>query len=135
VAGGGRYDGLSETLGGPPVKGFGFGMGMERLILSIPEQAALAADYRPQYFIAPMGEPAFEYATLLARKLRTAGRRVYLDFDSRSLKSQMRLADKLKAGSVVIIGDEELKAGTLVVRDMATKEQRNVKEAEILGET
>jgi histidyl-tRNA synthetase len=67
--------------------------------------------------------------------LRASGKRVYLDFDARSLKSQMRLADKLKARSVIIIGDEELKAGTLVVRDMATKEQRNIKETEILGET
>ena len=108
-------------------------MGMERLILSIPEQALLAPDYSPEYFVAPMGDAAFEYAMLLARKLRAAGKRVYLDFDPRSLKSQMRLADKLKARSVVIIGDEELKAGTLVVRDMATKEQRNITEPEILG--
>jgi histidyl-tRNA synthetase len=135
VAGGGRYDGLSETLGGPPVKGFGFGMGLERLILSIPDPAQLTPDYSPEYFIAPMGDAAFEYATLLARRLRASGKRVYLDFDARSLKSQMRLADKLKARSVIIIGDEELKAGTLVVRDMATKEQRNIKETEILGET
>lgn len=132
VAGGGRYDGLSETLGGPPAKGFGFGMGLERLVLSIPGTSQLAPDYSPQYFIAPMGEAAFEYATLLARKLRAEGKRVYLDFDARSLKSQMRLADKLKAKSVIIIGDEELKSGTLVLRDMATKEQRTVKEEEIL---
>src|SRR5262249_20012200 len=103
VAGGGRYDGLSEDLDGPPTKGFGFGMGLERLILSIPDPARLVPDYSPEYFIAPIGDAAFDYATLLARKLRTGGRRVYLDFDARSLKSQMRLADKLKAKSVVII--------------------------------
>ena len=133
VAGGGRYDGLSETLGGPPTKGFGFGMGLERLILSIPDQAQLTPDYSPEYFIAPIGDAAFEYATLLARRLRAGGKRVYFDFDPRSLKSQMRLADKLKAKSVVIIGDEELKSGTLVVRDMSTKEQRTIRESEILG--
>jgi histidyl-tRNA synthetase len=131
VAGGGRYDGLSETLGGPPVKGFGFGMGLERLILSIPDAAKLTPDYGPEYFIAPMGEVAFDYATLLARRLRAAGKRIYLDFDARSLKSQMRLADKLKAKSVIIVGDEELRAGTLVVRDMASKEQRTIKEEEL----
>lgn len=132
VVAGGRYDGLSEQLDGPPTKGFGFGMGLERLILSIPDPSAIVTDDSPEYFIAPVGDRAFDYATLLARKLRTAGHRVYLDFDARSLKSQMRLADKLNAKSVIIIGDEELKSGILVVRDMGTKAQRNVKEEELL---
>jgi histidyl-tRNA synthetase len=132
VAAGGRYDGLSEQLDGPPTKGFGFGMGMERLILSIPDPAAIRPDYAPEYFVAPLGDAAFDHATLLARKLRHAGKRVYLDFDARSLKSQMRLADKLKARSVIIIGDEELKSGVIAVRDMATKEQRTIKEEELL---
>jgi histidyl-tRNA synthetase len=88
-------------------------------------------DYRPEYFFATHGDAAFDRATLLARKLRTAGKRVYLDFDARSLKSQMRLADKLGAMSVIIIGDEELKSGTVVVRDMSTKEQRSVREEEL----
>src|SRR5215470_2531041 len=131
VAGGGRYVGLSEQLGGPPTKGFGFGMGLERLILSIPDPAKLAPDYSPQYFIAALGEAAFDRATLLAARLRQAGKRVYLDFDGRSLKSQMRLADKLGARSVVIIGDEELKSGTVLLRDMSTKEQRTIKEEEL----
>jgi histidyl-tRNA synthetase len=131
VSCGGSYDGLAESLDGPPVKGFGFGMGLERLILSIPNAQALAADHRPEYFIAPIGEPAFDYATLLARRLRAAGKRVYLDFDARSLKSQMRLADKLGAKNVLIIGEEELKTGSLVLRDMATKEQRTVHEGEL----
>jgi histidyl-tRNA synthetase len=131
VAGGGRYDGLSQELEGPPAKGFGFGMGLERLILSIPDPGSLAAETRPEYFIAPLGDQAFDRATLLARKLRNAGRRVYLDFDGRSLKSQMRLADKLGALAVIIIGEEELKSGTVVLRDMSTKEQRNVTEEEL----
>jgi histidyl-tRNA synthetase len=131
VAGGGRYDRLTEDLDGPPTKGFGFGMGLERLILSIPDPTALVADYTPEYFIAPLGDAAFDYATLLARRLRARGKRAYLDFDGRSLKSQMRLADKLRARSVLIIGDEELKSGALVLRDMSTKEQRNVREEEL----
>jgi histidyl-tRNA synthetase len=132
VAGGGRYDGLFTDLGGQPASGFGFGMGMERLILSIPNPQALVADYTPEYFLAPMGDAAFDHASLLARRLRSRGKRVYLDFDGRSLKSQMRLADKLKAKSVLIIGDEELKSGTLVLRDMTTKEQRNVREEDLV---
>jgi histidyl-tRNA synthetase len=133
VAGGGRYDGLSEDLDGPPTKGFGFGMGLERLILSVPDPSRLVPDYAPEYFIAPIGEQAFDRSTLIARKLRNAGKRVYLDFDARSLKSQMRLADKLKAKSVLIIGEEELKTGVFVLRDMATKEQRNINEEELLA--
>jgi histidyl-tRNA synthetase len=132
VAAGGRYDGLFQDLGGPASSGFGFGMGMERLILSIPDPQALVPDYSPEYFLAPLVDAAFDYATLLARRLRAQGKRVYLDFDGRSLKSQMRLADKLKAKSVLIIGDEELKSGTLVLRDMATKEQRNVREEDLV---
>jgi len=131
VAGGGRYDGLSEDLDGPPTKGFGFGMGLERLILSIPNTARIIPDYTPEYFVAPLGDEAFNRATLLARKLRSAGKRVYLDFDARSLKSQMRLADKLQAKSVIIIGEEELKSGTLLVRNMSTKEQRTIREEEL----
>lgn len=133
VAGGGRYDGLSEDLEGPPTKGFGFGMGLERLILSIPDPGKLIPDYAPEYFIAPIGDEAFNRSTLIARKMRKAGKRVYLDFDGRSLKSQMRLADKLKAKSVLIIGEEELKTGSFVLRDMATKEQRNITEEELLA--
>jgi histidyl-tRNA synthetase len=132
VAGGGRYDGLSESLDGPPVKGFGFGMGLERLILSIPEAEKLAADHRPEYFIAPIGDAAFDHATILVRKLRAAGKHAYLDFDGRSLKSQMRLADKLQAKKVLIIGEEELKSGAVVVRDMATKEQKTIREEELI---
>jgi histidyl-tRNA synthetase len=132
VAGGGRYDGLFQDLGGAASSGFGFGMGMERLILSIPNPKALVPDYSPEYFLAPLGDAAFDSATLLARRLRAKGKRVYLDFDGRSLKSQMRLADKLQAKGVLIIGDEELKSGTLVLRDMATKEQRNVREEDLV---
>ena len=130
--GGGRYDGLSQELDGPATKGFGFGMGLERLILSIADPAPLVPDYRPEYFIAPIGAAAFERATLLARQLRKAGKRAYLDFDGRSLKSQMRLADKLSAKFVIIIGEEELKSGAFLLRDMATKDQRTVKEEELL---
>ncbi|HEX4997938.1 MAG TPA: histidine--tRNA ligase [Terriglobia bacterium] len=131
VAGGGRYDGLSEQLGGPPVKCFGFGMGLERLIMSIGDTSRIAVDDTPEFFLAPLGEAAFDRATLIARRLRAAGRRVYLDFDSRSLKSQMRLADRLKAKTVAIIGEEELKVGTVVLRNMETKEQRAIPEDEL----
>jgi histidyl-tRNA synthetase len=133
LLGGGRYDGLVEDLGGPPTPGFGFAIGLERLILSIPDSSRIAPDTGPEYFLATHGDEAFRHATLLARKLRAAGRRVYLDFDGRSLKSQMRLAGKLNAARVVILGDDELRAGRLTVRNMETREQREVAEAEFLS--
>ena len=128
----GTYDVLPAEAEIWQAVGMGVGMGMERLILSIPDPQSLVAGNAPEYFLAPLGDPAFEYATLLAQRLRAKGKRVYLDFDGRSLKSQMRLADKLKAKSVLIIGDEEMKSGALVLRDMATKEQRNVREEELV---
>ena len=132
LVGGGRYDGLIEALDGPPTKGFGFAMGLDRLLLSIPDADGLAPYQGPEYFLATLGEEAFRYATLLARKLRAQGCRVYLDFDGRSLKSQMRLAGKLEVGHVVIIGPEEMKSGKLVVRDMGTREQQEMSEPELL---
>ena len=65
--------------------------------------------------------------------MRQSGKRVYLDFDARSLKSQMGLADKLMAKSVIIIGEDELKTGMIVFGDMAAKEQRNISEEEFIG--
>jgi histidyl-tRNA synthetase len=133
LLGGGRYDGLVEGLGGPATPGFGFAIGLERLILSIPDPEKLVPSVGPEYFLATHGEEAFRYATLLARKLRAEGRRVYLDFDGRSLKSQMRLAGRLNAAEVVVLGEEELRSGRLTVRDMQTREQREVSEAELLA--
>ena len=134
IVGGGRYDGLSEGLDGPPVKGFGFAMGLERLVLCLSDPSRLAPAGGPDSFIAPIGEGAFAYAIHLARKLRACGKRTYLDFDGRSLKSQMRLADRLGAKHVIIIGEEELKAGRLLLRDMTTKEQRAVTESDLCTE-
>lgn len=132
VAAGGRYDGLSEDLEGPPTKGFGFAMGLERLILSIPDPEPLLGAPGPDYFLATIGDAAFRYATALARRLRQSGASVYLDFDGRSLKSQMRLADKIRARSVVIIGEDEVQSRTLTVRNMATREQREQSEDELV---
>jgi histidyl-tRNA synthetase len=132
VVAGGRYDGLTEDLDGPPTKGFGFGMGLERLILSIPEPEKLVGPPGPDYFLATIGDDAFRYATLLARKLRAEGAGVYVDFDGRSLKSQMRLANKIQASKVVILGDDEVRSKRLTVRDMSSKEQIEQTEVELV---
>jgi histidyl-tRNA synthetase len=122
--------GYPKKLDGPPTKASAWdGFGASDPVYS--GYFSACPGLSPRIFLAPIGREAFERATLLAHKLRTAGKRVYLDFDARSLKSQMRLADKLNAKAVVIIGEEELKSGTVVVRDMATKDQRTVPEHEL----
>ena len=107
-------------------------MGLERLILSIPNPEKLLPGPGPDYFLATLGPDAFKYATLLARKLRARGCAVYLDFDGRSLKSQMRLAGKLQATHVVIMGEDEVRSGKLTLRDMNKREQTEMTEDELL---
>ena len=130
LVGGGRYDGLFEDLDGPPMKGFGFAMGLERLILSIPEPEKLLVGPGPDYFLATIGDEAFGYATRLAQKMRAGNHVVYLDFDPRSLKSQMRLAGKLAARNVIILGEDETRSGKLTVRNMNSREQKEMTEEE-----
>lgn len=125
VVGGGRYDGLSETLGGPPAKGFGFAIGVDRLVMSLADESIIPKP-APDLFIAYLGEAAFHAAMLLARSLREQGAYVALDFEGRSLKSAMRLADKLGARYVAILGEDELAKGEVVLREMASGSQENV---------
>jgi histidyl-tRNA synthetase len=120
VGGGGRYDGLVKALGGPDVPGIGFALGVERLLLAMAEEAGPGAA-RPEVFIAPLGEVAEAEAMHLAHRWRHGGMRVATTNAGKSLKSQMRLADKLGAAHVIIIGEDEIGAGVLSVRDMVAK--------------
>ena len=131
LIGGGRYDGLAEALGGPPTKGFGFALGLERILLVLQESGKQAELPSPQLFLAPLGEAAFEKATLLARDLRQQGIHCVLDFETRSLKSAMRLANKLQAQHVLILGDSELPTGKYPLKRMSDGTQREVCEVEI----
>ena len=130
VAAGGRYDGLVQELGGPPVPGVGFALGVERLtmLLKMQERPARAA---PAIYIAWVGERAREWVFPLAHRLRNKSIAVEMEGEVRSLKSQMRRADKFKAVSVLIVGDDELNKGTAVLRDMATKQQEEIKMDEL----
>jgi histidyl-tRNA synthetase len=129
VCGGGRYDGLAQEIGGPRVPGIGFAIGVERLILLMPESSAAPAG---RIFVAALGEDPRKRAFRLARELRRAGLRVELDYEGKSLKSQMRRADKMGSSHVVILGEEELKNGRVILRDMATKAQETLSSEELL---
>lgn len=119
VCGGGRYDGLIETVGGPPTCGVGFGMGMERLLLAMQSVDALPAE-PPLYdvFIAAMGDAPRRAAFALAQRLRAAGIAAGTDNLSRSFKAQFKYADKTGARWCVVIGEDELAAGEYQLKDM-----------------
>jgi len=125
VAAGGRYDGLVEQLGGPAIPGVGFAMGVERLtmLLKVQNNAAVSG---PSLYVVWVGEKARDWAFPLAHRLRKKNIAVELEGEARSLKSQMRRADKFKASSVLIVGEDELAKGKAVLRDMASKRQNEI---------
>jgi len=131
VCGGGRYDGLAEEIGGPSVPAIGFAIGVERLVMLLPEEKNYLR--YPDVFIAALGEEAQRKGFALAQELRDAGVWVELDYEGKSLKSQMRKAGRFRTPWVVILGEEELKKDKAVLRDMAAKGQEEVPLTEILA--
>ena len=126
IGAGGRYDGLVRQLGGPDVPGIGFAMGMERLIMLLQQQDDL--DIRPQLdlFVVTMGEAAYEKGFGMLQKLRGAGLKVLMDHEGRSMKKQMKQADKNSARYVLILGDDELAKKEAILKNMASGEQVGV---------
>jgi histidyl-tRNA synthetase len=125
VAAGGRYDGLVQALGGPAIPGVGFAMGVERLTTLLGMQETVPSS-GPFCYVVWAGEKARDWAFPLVHRLRQKGLSVEMEGGARSLKSQMRRADKLKAASVLIVGDDELAKGKAVWRNMASKQQEEV---------
>ena len=127
VCAGGRYDGLIEMLGGGKTPGIGFAMGLERLVLLLQQKKLFSTGSAEiDLFLAGLGEAASERCYGLMNELRKEGLRVDMDLEARSLKSQMKQADKAGAAFVLIIGDQELEQEQAVLRDMATREQTGV---------
>jgi histidyl-tRNA synthetase len=135
LAGGGRYDDLIEELGGKPTPALGFAAGMERIILNLKKQKIEAPPLpKPQVFIAYIGEAAKAEAVKLAANLRRGDIGVIQALGDKSLKAQLRQANNLGSSQAVIIGEEELKSGTVIVRDMASAEQKTVPISKLAGE-
>jgi histidyl-tRNA synthetase len=129
LLGGGRYDGLSELIGGPKAPGIGFAMGEDRLILTLQaakEQASTLADT----FIAPLGDALNPAALKLARELRRAGLRTELGDGSFRVKKSFEIGNKL-ARKIILLGEDELNSGIVTVKDFATGEQTKVPRAEL----
>lgn len=129
VAAGGRYDGLVKSLGGPDLPGIGFAIGLDRVVLLANDSVLTRSS--PPVFFALLGDESRRKFIPLIHKLRLMGAFLEWDNDNRSLKSQMRRADKLNARWVIIAGEEELKKGVVVLREMRSKEQRELKEGEL----
>jgi histidyl-tRNA synthetase len=116
VAAGGRYDGLISQLGGPDIPGIGFAVGLERVALLLKEREFVST---PDLFIATLGEGERDVAFRLMDGLLKSAVRVEMDYDGKSLKSQMRRADKLKARYSVVIGQDEVTSGKASFKRMA----------------
>jgi histidyl-tRNA synthetase len=130
VCGGGRYDRLVESLGGPKTPALGFGLGIERTLLALAEPAE---SFEPPLgvFFAPMDAAALAFALPLAHKLRTGGLRVEIEHRGGKIAAQFKRANKLKARLIVIIGENEVRSGVLTVKDLATGTQHEVPVGEL----
>ncbi|MGI8550893.1 MAG: histidine--tRNA ligase, partial [Dehalococcoidia bacterium] len=127
LGGGGRYDGLSESISGPPVPGVGFGCGLERLILNIEEAGVDTSEpARAAVYVAHVGDCADDAALLLASTLRKADVPTDMAFGTRSLRAQMRQANGSRASFAAIIGEDEVNENQVTLRSLASGEQECV---------
>ena len=125
VLGGGRYDGLSESLDGPKAPGIGFAIGEDRLILALQAEGVTAAE-SPDAYIAPLGTGMNLHALKLARELRRAGVRCDLGDETFRLKKSFEAAEKAGARNIVIVGENEVKSGEFAVKELASGKQEPV---------
>ena len=134
VAGGGRYDGLIEEMGGNPTPAVGFATGLERVLLALEKQGLLPDKNRSvDVYVVALGEAAQEEAFKLVMDLRDAGFSAAVDYAGRSMKAQMKQANKLGAKFAAIMGDDELSEGVVMLRDMAGSEQEKVPVSELFN--
>lgn len=124
IGGGGRYNRLVEELGGPSVPAIGFGIGIERVLLALGQSKPPVL--APTAFLVSLGDNARRLAPLTLRKLRAAGVRADCDYVGRSLKAQMREANRMKARFALIVGDNEIESSTLAVKDMEASDQETL---------
>jgi histidyl-tRNA synthetase len=132
LLGGGRYDGLSEMLGGPPAPGFGFAIGQDRLVLTVEESASIKPKAPLAVYVAWLGEAARGPALRLVRELRREGISTEASFEPMKLKKSLGLANKLQARHAVIIGEEEVATGQYQLKDMETGEQKAVEAIQLV---
>jgi len=127
VCGGGRYDGLIETIGGPSTPGVGFGLGIERLILTLENNNIKIPEPRGiEVFIVAIGDRAYKKAVELSYKLRESSISVDIDHLNRSIKAQFKYADKINALYTIVIGEDELDNNSVSLKNMKTGKQNEI---------
>jgi histidyl-tRNA synthetase len=135
IGGGGRYDGLMRELGGQDLSGIGFGLGVDRTLLALrAEGKSVGEATRCDVFCVPLSEPAKLQLVVLAAQLRDAGVRVDLAYGDRGLKGAMRAADRSGARIALVVGDRDIEAGTVGVKDLATGDQVSVPTDSVVAE-
>jgi histidyl-tRNA synthetase len=133
IGGGGRYDGLLETLGGPALGGIGFGLGVDRTVLALrAEGVALGSPARVQIFVVPLGEEPRHVVVRLLADLRRMGIATDMAYGDRGIKGAMRAADRSGAKYAVVVGERDLNAGVVQVKDMASGDQVAVPQADVV---
>jgi len=133
VAGGGRYDGLIEEIGGNPTPAVGFAVGLERVLLALEKQALLPESQDSlDVFVVALGDEAQPAAFRLLAELRNAGLSAGMDFAGRSMKAQMKQANKANARFVAILGEDEVKESAVMLKNMQTSEQHKIAIDEII---
>ena len=125
LLGGGRYDGLSEMIGGPKAPGIGFAIGADRLVLTLEAQAGSLTTALADAYIAPIGEGLNSAALVLARELRLSGLRIEIGDGSFRIKKSFETGNKL-ARNIVLLGGDELQSGILTVKNFASGEQTKI---------
>ena len=134
LGGGGRYDDLIAMIGGKPVPGIGFAAGLERIVLNLKTQGIkVPPAENPAVFVACLGGDARAVATKLSAALRGEGIPLMMSSGERSLKAQLRHANAVGVKYAAIIGGDEMKAGTVMVRNMETGEQQETRPEELIA--
>ena len=134
VAGGGRYDGLVEEIGGSPTPGIGFAAGIERILIALEKQNLLKnSEQKFDAFIVTAGNEAEIFGFEILTKLRRKNISATMDFAKRSIKAQMKQASKSGAKFALIIGEEEVKNSTVTIKNLETSEQKNIYVEELLN--
>ena len=131
LLGGGRYDGLVASLGGPEIPGFGFAAGLERLVMSMGKNAAI--DTAVDVLLVGLGDAGFRGSIAMAKRLRAAGVRVAVPLIERPLGAQMKRAERLHARFALFVGEAELAHGKFGLKDLKSGEQAEVAEAGIVA--
>ncbi|MCY4437800.1 MAG: histidine--tRNA ligase [Chloroflexi bacterium] len=134
LGGGGRYDGLARQIGKRDLPGIGFGTGIERIILNLQRQGIAPTDEKQfSVYVATLGEQAGTYGTGLVDDLRQRGIRALTSYKPRSLKAQLRQAGNFQAEYAVIVGDDELAEGQILLRDLGASSQENIAAPDVVA--